>query len=152
MPTFKRGCAVLLVISASACGRDTAVERAQQPDALTSLKLSQSCAESAAKFWERQYESKGFSNGQVYTSHYNTELHRCLVKVSSGGIPAADVISPASELINDAVEGTNLGFQTIDGPKITTFRMDQQKLGEDAPRQGGGQSEFAKWFRALMTQ
>ena len=101
------------------------------------LELSEQCATAADRFWKRSgYEelrerSKGNQFvGPVlsYTSHFNLEMHRCLVMVRDRGLkPVRDDLYNEANTVLDASEGVLIAelsqtFASDDAPPKISLR------------------------------
>lgn len=104
---------VLLVVCAACKAQPQSGEARQNADAisaeLASLKLSETCADAAEKFWRRgRYEQiqgvSGYTDSWSYMSHYNTRAKKCYIAVNLYMVNA-NGDQQKSEQIFDAIDG-----------------------------------------------
>jgi hypothetical protein len=119
------------------------------------LRHSQLCAK-AAKEFRSQPQWKDEEN--IFTSHFNKNLGKCLVKVTNSTVVSGKREVMEMQHVYDALEGTVLGgkIETKDIPrngeqKTLSILMirDGKMLGRNNPAEA---REAYQWFETLMKE
>lgn len=119
--------------------------------ALNAMKVSQARADAAQKSWKSGGYEKPPANDTLwaYSSHYNRELKRCLILVTSSKVEGRTITD--SGYVFDAIEQLELGSlwtkHNLDTRERTT---DLVKFDGSVLRRVPDTPENLDWYRNLM--
>lgn len=127
-------------------GPDPPMSKAAADEALNAMRVSSACADAAEKVWKINGDDKPSADVIVaHSSHYNRELKRCLILITTTTIDAKAKTMSVSEDVFDAIEQLELGSLFTTGAIQWLNRFDGATLARIP-----NTADNLAWFRNLM--